>query len=289
MFATVTRAAPVRAMLTMGFVLLCTGAPRDGFAQTPSPLQEWQYSGGIALYRMFEPIMPDWRIETGLAIESRPLYEGCNIHREVAGPVIDVRYRDLLFASVGEGLGVNFLHGENYRAGVAIGYDLGRLAGDDLTHLKGLGDVSAAPVVKLFGSYVISKSFPLVLRADLRQFVGGANGIVGDVETYLPLPGSSEKLVMFAGPSFTFADRLHMQTLYGVSPNQAAASGYPDYLAHGGANSAGFGFSATRFITRQWLIHVDLAVNRLLGSANDSPITQTKAGGVFVLSGAYAW
>jgi outer membrane scaffolding protein for murein synthesis (MipA/OmpV family) len=283
------RPAPVGGLLAIGLALLWIAAPRAGFAQTPSPLQEWQYSSGIPLYKMFEPTMPDWRIDTGLAIESRPLYEGSTTHRELAGPVIDVRYRDLLFASVGEGLGVNVVRGENYRAGVAIGYDLGRLAGDDLAHLKGLGDVSAAPVVKLFGSYVIAKSFPLVLRADLRQFVGGANGVAGDVEAYLPLPGSSEKFVMFAGPSFTFADRLHMQTLYGVSPNQAAASGYPDYLAHGGANSAGFGFSATRFITKQWLINVNLAGNRLLGSAKDSPITQTKAGGVFVLSGAYAW
>jgi outer membrane scaffolding protein for murein synthesis (MipA/OmpV family) len=265
------------------------GLPRAGLAQTPSPLQEWQYSSGVALYKMFQPDMPDWRIETGLAAEPRPLYEGAKDYRVVGGPVIDVRYRDFLFASVGEGLGVNVLRGENYRAGVAIGYDLGRQARDDLAHLKGLGNVSAAPVVKLFGSYVISKSFPLVLRADLRQFVGGADGVAGDVEAYLPLPGSSEKLVMFAGPSFAFADRLHMQTLFGVSPNQSIASGYPDYLAHGGANSAGFGFSAIRFINKRWLINADLAVNRLLGSANDSPITQTKAGGVFALSCAYQW
>jgi outer membrane scaffolding protein for murein synthesis (MipA/OmpV family) len=172
---------------------------------------------------------------------------------------------------------------------VAIGYDLGRLARDDLTHLKGLGDVSAAPVIRVFGAYVISKALPLVLRADVRQFVGGANGMVGDVEAYMPLPGSSEKLVMFAGPSVTFADRLYMQTLFGVNPNQALASGYSNYLAHGGANSAGVGFSATRFISKQWFINADLAVNRLLGSAVESPITQTKVQGIFVLSCAYIW
>jgi len=32
------------------------------------------------------------------------------------GPVIDVRYQDLAFASVGEGIGVNVIRGDNYRA-----------------------------------------------------------------------------------------------------------------------------------------------------------------------------
>ncbi len=270
-------------------VLLCLCIPSRGVAQTPAPLQEWQYSAGIALYQMFKPDMPDWQIETGLAVEPRPLYEGSNTYRVLVGPVIDVRYRDSFFASVGEGLGYNILRGENFRVGAALGYDLGRRADEDLTHLKGMGNISAAPVLKVFGSYVVSKSFPLVLRADLRQFAGGANGMVGDVEAYLPLPGSSEKLVMFAGPSFTFADRLYMQTKFGVSPDQALASGYPDYQARGGANSAGFGFTATRFVTPHWLVNTELAMNRLLGSAVDSPITQARLQKVLVLSFAYKW
>ncbi len=281
--------APARLWSCLILIALGAVAPRLGWSQTPSPLQEWQYSGGIALYKLFVPDLPEWGIETGLAVEPQPLYEGAQTIRELVGPVIDVRYRDIAFASVGEGLGYNFLRGQNFRAGVAAGYDLGRLATQDLQHLKGMGNISPAPVFKLFGSYVISKEFPLVLRADIRQFAGGANGMVGDVEAYMPLPGSSQKLVLFAGPSISFADHLYMQTEFGVSPNQAQASGYPNYRAHGGVKSAGFGFSATRFLGDNWLINADLAVNRLLGSAIESPITQTKAQWVFVASFAYKW
>ncbi len=263
--------------------------PEAGHAQTPAPLQEWQYSAGTVLYKLYEPNAPEWQAVTGLALESRPLYEGSKTYRELAGPVIDIRYRDLAFASVGEGLGVNVVSGDKYRAGIALGYDLGRLARDDLTHLKGLGDVSAAPVVKLFGSYVISKSFPLVLRADLQQFAGGANGLAGDLDAYLPLPGSSETLVMFAGPSVTFASRLHNQTLFGVNGDQARASGYADYQAHGGTDSAGFGLSATRIIEKHWLLNANAGVNRLLGSASSSPITQTRVQTMLVLAAAYKW
>ena len=262
---------------------------RPAIAQTPAPLQEWQYSAGIILVRMFEPDVPEWRVQIGLAAEPRPLYEGASAYRTLGGPVIDIRYRDIAFASVGEGFGVNVIHGENYRAGVAVGYDLGRRESQDLSHLKGLGNIEVTPVVKLFGSYVISKEFPLVLRADARRFVGGGDGWVGDLEAYLPLPGSSKSFVMFAGPSLTWADRRHQQTYFGIDQSQSAASGYPIYMAHGGANSAGVGFSATWIISTRWLINSSLAVNRLLGSASESPITQKPVGGALALSLAYNW
>ena len=86
--------------------LLCAMAmgPRTAFSQTPAPLQEWQYSAGIVLVQMFEPTLPDWRVEIGLAAEPRPAYEGARNYRTLAGPVVDVRYRDIYFASVGEGI-----------------------------------------------------------------------------------------------------------------------------------------------------------------------------------------
>lgn len=62
-------------------------------------------------------------------------------------------------------------------AGVSIGYDLGRRESDDLGHLHGLGTIAPAPIFKVFGSYVISKDFPLVMRVDIRQIVGGADGL----------------------------------------------------------------------------------------------------------------
>jgi outer membrane scaffolding protein for murein synthesis (MipA/OmpV family) len=103
------------------------------------------------------------------------------------------------------------------------------------------------------------------------------------------LPGSGERLVMFAGPSLTFADRAHLQTLFGVNPRQSLASGYDMYSAHSGLESAGFGFSATRFIGKHWLLIGNLGANRLLGSAAESPITQTRVQAVAVLGLAYSW
>jgi len=269
--------------------VLCAFVPWTAFSQTPSPLQEWQYPGGTILEKLYDPNLQDWRVVLGAAVAALPRYDGARSYRESPAPVIVILYRDIVFASVGEGLGVNLVRGANYRAGISIGYDLGRPMSDEYQHLHGLGDISAAPVVKLFGSYVISKEFPLVLRADLRRIVGGANGLLGDLDAFMPLPGSSKTFFMFAGPTITFSNGEYMRKVFGVSAAQAAASGYPVYDAHGGSTAFGLGFSASRFMTPHWLISTDIAWNRLTGSASGSPITQSTAQGIVELSTEYRW
>jgi outer membrane scaffolding protein for murein synthesis (MipA/OmpV family) len=259
------------------------------WAQTPSPLQEWQYPGGIILQKLFEPNVPEWQFVLGAGVAAKPIYDGARPYRIQAGPAIDVHYRDLAFASDGEGVGVNLLRGDNYRAGIAIAYDLGRRVAQYPSHLEGLGDIEPAPVIKLFASYAVSKSFPLVVRLNVRRVVGGADGWIGDLGTYLPLPGSSKKLVMFAGPSITVAAGDYMRNVFGVNAVQSAASGYPQYGAHAGAEAVGIGFSLTWFVTEHWLCNADTAVDRLLGSAASSPITQLKTQEIVALSIAYRW
>lgn len=264
----------IRSLWLLLPIMLLT-APRAR-AQTPSPMQDWQYSSGIVLRQMFEPHVPTWQIMLGASVSWQPLYDGAKTYTVMPGPAIDIRYKDLAFASVGEGIGVNLLHGSNYRAGIAVAYDLGRRVADYPSHLHGLGNIAPAPVIKLFVSYALSKSFPLVLHADVRRAIGSTNGWTGDLGFYMPLPGSSRKFVMFAGPSVTFAGGQYMQKWFGVDPVQAVRSGYPQYRAGAGLKAAGFGFSATWFITRHWLLNGNAAVSRLLGSAADSPITQER-------------
>jgi len=270
-------------------LILSIGLSGAAWSQTPSPLQEWQYSGGVALEKLFQPNVPDWRVVLGGAADYKPLYDGASLTRTQGGPVINIRYKDLAFASVGEGLGLNLVHGDHYRGGLALCYDLGRLVSNDIGHLEGLGDIKRAPAIKAFFSYAVSKSFPLVVRADVRQILGGADGMEADLDAFLPLPGSSRKLIMFAGPSFTYADHRYMQKEFGVTTTQSLASGYPVYDAHAGADAVGMGFSGTVFLTSHWLINMDTAVNRLLGSASESPITQVRVQRTLALSLAYSW
>jgi outer membrane scaffolding protein for murein synthesis (MipA/OmpV family) len=279
----------LRPLATLALVLFGLGA-RGAWAQTPSPLQDWQYSGGNILARLFEPSPPTWRTILGGAAEWEPIYEGARAYRMSGGPVINIRLRDEAFFSTGEGLGYNFLRGDHYEFGVGLAYDLGRKAREDLANLHGMGDISPAPVGKLYGSVVLSRKFPLILHATARQFIGGANGAVADLGVYMPLPGSSKSFVMFAGPSITLATRHYLQTEYGVTPEQALASGHPAYdIPDSGTNKAGVGFSATKFVTKHFLVNVDMAVSELRGSPTRSPLTEERTQRVAALSFDYQW
>lgn len=271
-------------------LLLSLCSAKFAAAQTPSPLQEWQYSGGIILARLFDPNLPTFRTVLGLATEVQPEYDGSRAYQVQGGPVINIHYRDVAYISTGEGLGYNFLRGDHYQFGAGMTYDFGRKMKADLTNLRGMGDIGAAPVAKLYGTYVLSRKFPLILRVDARQFIGGAQGAVGDLAVYLPLPGSSKTFVMFAGPSITMATRHYMQTLYGVSESQSLASGHPQYeIPTNGTTAAGVGFSATKFLTPHWLLNLDTAISQIRGSPAHSPLVERRTQRVLALSIDYNW
>ena len=269
--------------------MLWAFAPGMAWCQTPSPLQEWQYSGGIILARLFDPDLPDWRMIGGVAADVAPVFSGARADKVMGGPVINIQYKDMAFLSTGDGLGYNFLRGPHYRVGVALAYDRGRKERDDYGDLTGMGNIQPAPAAKVFGSYVLSKKFPMILRVDVRELLGGADGAVADVGIYMPLPGSSKKFVMFAGPSITFADHHYLQSEYGVSAAQALASGHPAYDPHAGEASVGVGFSATRIFTKHWLLNLDTAITKLKGSPDMSPIVESRTQRVLALSMNYMW
>lgn len=268
--------------------MLCAAfAPPPAHAQTPSPLAEWQYSSGILLEQMFQPKLPTWRVRFGPSVSFQPRYPGADSYHVVGGPSIDIRYRDRFFLSMGEGIGMNVLTGPNWRLGVAAAYDLGRREADDRDHLNGMGNINPAPSLRLFGQYAISKTFPLVLSADLRRNFGGDNGWIGNLGAYMPMPGSSEKFAWFAGPTMTIADSQYMNSWFGVNAGQSARSGYRQYHASAGIRSVGFGVSANWTVKKHWIVSADGAFQQLVGSAAHSPITQTRASGTFDLSVIY--
>jgi outer membrane scaffolding protein for murein synthesis (MipA/OmpV family) len=284
------RIANALRQLTLLALILIACNSRPVLAQTPSPLQEWQYSGGIILARLFQPDLPKWRTILGVASEVQPIYDGARAYRVSGGPVINIHYRDVAFLTVGEGLGFNFLRGDHYQVGLGVTYDLGRKMKDDRSNLQGMGDISAAAVAKMYGSWVLSRKFPLILRVDARQFLGGAQGLVGDAAVYLPLPGSSKTFVMFAGPSITMATHHYLQTLYGVTPAQSAASGHPVYeIPHAGTSAAGVGFSATKFVTEHFLLNLDAAISQVRGSPAHSPLVERRTQRVLAVSVDYHW
>ncbi|MDE8346698.1 MAG: MipA/OmpV family protein [Acidocella sp.] len=279
-----------RRLARWGFVVVATAmvfAARPASAQTPSPLAEWQYSSGVQLQRLYEPTIPTWQVELGLGTQFAPAFDGLGRYQLQPGPVFDVRYKDIAFASTGEGFGLNLFSFRHVSVGAAITYDLGRSAHSDGVALSGLGTIHPAPELKIFAVYTLAKAFPLTIRVDARKQLGATNGYVGDIGAYLPMPGSSQTFAWFVGPTVTIADSRYMNGYFGISQVQAASTHYRRYKAAAGFKSAGIGLSADYFATPHTILNLSTAFNRLLGSAAESPITESKYDAVLSLSAIY--
>lgn len=253
--------------------------PAFASAQTPSPRMDWQYSTGEVLTSTSEVLStfgdkpPEWRQAYGAGIDVQPTYLGSPRYKFMPSAIFDVRYKDVAFISAGEGIGVDLLRGEGFRAGVAVGYDLGRNTHDDV-RIRNLPNVSMAAEPKIFAQYFLK---PVVVTFDLRKGIGGNDGIVGDVGAYIPLPLNKENsLILFAGPSVTMADSRYMNAYFGVSPDSSRLSGLSAFHADGGFANAGAGATMIYMIGEHWLLESNFAYQRFLGDAWHSPIPETR-------------
>jgi outer membrane scaffolding protein for murein synthesis (MipA/OmpV family) len=260
-----------------GMIGICCGlavATGAGVASAQtSTLADWQNSPGIVMRPLGGP-PPDWEVTVGGGLAGLPAYEGSNEERLSPAPTVDVRYKDLAYLSLGEGIGVNILRGTNYRAGVGLTYDIGR-EHNAATRLAGTKNIDPAPVFKAFVQYAF---VPVVLSAQIKQALTSYQGLTGDISAYMPVV-ANEKVQIFVGPEVTFADSRYMQAYFGINPgNTSSQSHFRNYSASGGLKNAKFGVAGLYHFNDHWFFDGDVGVERLLGSAVDSPITQTDWG-----------
>ncbi len=260
----------LRTFLALPLAVAAFAAPAR--AQTPSPFAYWENAAGVVLTPVGGPV-PEWSASVGMGVAAIPRYEGDDHARFVPSPAFDLRYRDIAFLSAGDGLGVNLLRGDTYRAGIAVGYDTGR--NPHITErTQGLGNINAAPEPRL---YAEAAYLPIVFTADLRKAIGGHEGVIGDLGAYAPVV-ATDALVVFVGPSLTFANGTYMEHYFGIDETQALGSveHLPFYTATGGMKNATIGVNAIYYFTDHWFVDCDAAYERLVGSAAASPIVTSK-------------
>ena len=78
-----------------------------------------------------------------------------------------------------------------------------------------------------------------------------------------------------------------MQTFFGVTREQSARSGLPEFEAQSGVNSARFTAGAVRRLAPDWFVSASVSAARLAGDAAASPITETRQQYLFFASAAY--
>ena len=69
-----------------------------------------------------------------------------------------------------------------------------------------------------------------------------------------------------------------MQAYYGITPAQAASSGYAPYDAGAGWRDASAAVKLRRDIDDNWIVLGSFGLSRLLGAAAGSPLTHSRFG-----------
>lgn len=263
--------------ITRSILALCCGSAlalaAQGASAQSATFADWQDSSGIVMRPLGGPI-PDWSVTLGGGLAVLPAYEGSNQMRLSPAPDVDIRYKDLAYLSMGEGIGYNVLRGTNYRAGIGLTYDIGR-EHSAATRLEGTKNIDPAPVVKGFVQYMF---VPVVLSVDVKQALTSYQGLTADFSAYMPVVGN-KTVQIFVGPELTVADSRYMQAYFGVNPqNTDAQSHFRNYSAGAGLKDARLGASGMYHFDDHWFVDLTLGGERLLGSAVGSPIVQDKWG-----------
>ena len=136
--------------------------------------------------------------------------------------------------------------------------------------LEGLGDVDAALELGVGLDY---RQDAYRVFGDLRYGVTGHDAFVGEVGADVFFK-PSDRLTVNVGPRMLLAESEYAKEYFGVSEAESQASGLDAFDAEGGALSAGVEVGAHYRLNDDWGIEGAVTYGRLLGDAEESPITE---------------
>jgi outer membrane scaffolding protein for murein synthesis (MipA/OmpV family) len=166
---------------------------------------------------------------------------------------------------------------DGFEAGPLAGYRFGRNQ-DDAARLAGLGDIDGGLVL---GAYAGYRAGPWFFSVSYHHQVTGDDDTGGLLRlaidhTWRLAPNA--KLVTSLGTAY--ASNQYMQTYFGVSAAQAAASlaHLPQFDASAGFKDVSLGATATVELDPRWTLYLTGRYTRLIGDAADSPVIETENG-----------
>ena len=217
-----------------------------------------------------------WTVDLGVANILAPAFPGGNTYRNSVLPSVSVTYKDLLFASFQDGVGVNLLRWNGLTAGPVITFEPSRSYADDRLALRGLTDVpftiAAGGFINYdFGVYASTK-------IEVSKSLNGNNGIVAEASFTINAPPLlDEKLFLSAGPDLQWYDGNYSRAYFGVSELNARQSDYSAFEPSSGL-SLGLTADAEYLVTDKVSLNVFGEFNRYGGGIRNSPILTGKYG-----------
>lgn len=254
----IVRIGALALALVFGSSLAATAADHVAgpYDPNPAPLAPAAYDYGDA----------DFVFELGISGFVSPEYEGSNEYQITPVPIVSIEY--LSIPGIGAFGGKD---GRGFSIGPSFGYT-GERKASDFPELTGLNDVDATYELGLKASYEWENA---EIYGAARYAFGGGEGLVGDIGANL-IARPTERLILKAGPTASFASSDYMDAYFGVTTSEAFASGgrFTTYAPEGGFKSVGVAASARYEVVPDWFLNADASYERLIGDAKDSPIVK---------------
>jgi len=266
----------MRHSLRIAIAALALGLAQPGYAQVEEagsapPLSARGAAAGSG-----------WTLTLGVAPVVSPAWVGSKDTVVSIYPDVRLNYRDVIFASVPDGIGWNALNSDGWKAGPLAKIRFGRnedgsspfvvSGGSDA--LRGLGDVSASAELGGFVEKRWGAGGRWRARGEVRRGFGGHSGVIADGSlSYQVRVGPA---VISAGPRATAASGDFFRTYFGIDAGQSVRSGLAPYRPDGGLLSYGVGGSVVCPLDRRSVVTLFMGLDRLGNEAARSPLIRER-------------
>ena len=210
-------------------------------------------------------------VRAGFIALNAPRYQGSDEQKTSIVPGIFLQASNGLFADPFNGVGYVFEPAGKLIYGVRANIDTGRSVEDAL---PGFEKIKARLNPGVFANYTVNEQ--LTLRSALRGGLGdsGDGGLLNLGATYKLYNANFVSVNLNA--SVKFGSSGYMQSYFGVTPAQSAASGLAAHQPSAGLAMAQVGLTGGFPISREIYIISSLSMQRLMGDAANSPIAKKK-------------
>jgi outer membrane scaffolding protein for murein synthesis (MipA/OmpV family) len=207
-----------------------------------------------------------WKISLGGGVASVPRYEGAATNRLRAVPLLEMS-NGHFFAGTSRGIGYNFSDDKSVQYGLRVTMAQRRKQSFD-AHLNGMGDIAAAAEL---GGFVNARFAPWYVTSSIAGSSRGSRFELGGGYE-LTLSAADQ---LRAGLEMNWGNGKYMQTYFGVSAAQSAASGgvLTAYNATSGVKDYSLKLNWMHSYSKEWFSNAGLSLKQLSGGAKSSPLT----------------
>ena len=228
-----------------------------------------------------------WEGAIGMIATYRPEYQGATERTVKYKPVVFLRYDRFTVSSggssfgtkragdIGRGLSLSVHQTDRVRISLGLRYDGGRDEAESGA-LAGLGDIRPTLRARLAANVQLDGPWRVGASWSIDAF-GRGGGSYGELSAGWEQPLWPRTLLTL-GANLSLANDRYMQTYYGVSEAQAAATTYPVYQPGAGLREITVSAGLRHELSSEWTLVGGIGLSRLLGPAASSPLTISPSG-----------